>query len=443
VYTEANKSSKHFLGRSTIVVGLLALLSGPTLADGSGGFPLTPFSRVAIIDPDGADPIQLAKDVATEIATYVATVDDADPPDVTSNWVLAGVEGTTASPEQIEEAILRVPTPIPGKKVNILEMCNKTFASKALGVLPVVDGDDSTKIVNGYIHATALPCEVAVYAGDDGLVHIEMLNPEAIFSLFFTDVLFGTQMEDPTFAEAIQELPAQVNSEIRIVIGRALGDAGISYTPSSESLGPVYSSVQDVGQAVADSPYQSPYVHFVYEKADGSDFSNADVKAIADAIIRTVSVDGAHERSLDAQLYTRDWRAARSAPLAVPGNNLVIETCSPTNATMAMDLGLEYATALPCELAVKSLDWDGVAGNEILMITYLDPHFMFNALFNDAFDALTDAELADFSMLPTMVYEDLRTIVKASLQRKDLGFTLRRRGQPEQVFFDMLGVFTP
>ncbi len=78
----------------------------------------------------------------------------------------------------------------------------------------------------------------------------------------------------------------------------------------------------------------------------------------------------------------------------------MIEACSPTNAIAAMGLGMDHATALPCEIAIKAVNWDGVDGNEILMVTYLDPHFMFSALFSDAFDELSDEQLEEFMALP-------------------------------------------
>jgi len=453
---------RHLRGPATLLFALTAAVSTAALGsenghgngngngNGAGGLGLTPFSRVAVIGPY-SDPVAAyddAKAAATAIATYVATVNDTLPPtNFTSNWVLGGFEGDVT----IEQAILRVPTPYlidpdepmsaPNrKKVNIVEMCNPLFAQKALGVLPVVDGDDMTKIVNGYIHAPALPCEVAIYAEEDddgdGLinVNVEMLNPEAIFTLFFTDVLFGDQMDDPDFAAAIQELPAVVNDEIRTIIQLALDAGDFQYTPDETPLGPEYDGLGQVAQAVEDTPYQSPYVHFVYEKRDGSDFSGADTAEIAATIIDTLSLDGVHHPSLDARLNVDDWRSARPAALPVPGN-LVIEACSPTNAIAAMGLGMDHATALPCEIAIKALDWDGVGGNETLMVTYLDPHFMFSALFSDAFDSLTDEELDEFMSLPPQVLEDLQTIVEQAFRPNNLPIKLTR---PEQVFFDML-----
>jgi uncharacterized protein (DUF302 family) len=434
---------------TSLLLLFTAILSGTVHsgAVGGGALDLTPFTRVAVIGPT-SDPVEAydqAREVATAIATYVATVNDTLPPtEFDANWILGGLEGE-ATPEAIEEAILRIPTPFKidpstdmspsnRKKVNVVEMCNPLFARKALGILPIVD---NTRIINGYIHAPALPCEVAVYAAEDGNVYVEMLNPEAIFTLFFTDVLFGEQMSDPAFAAEIQALPAQVNGEIRTIIYLALDGAGVAYAPASEPLGPLYKSLEQVAQVVAGTPYQSPYVHFAYQKSNGSDFTGEEVTFIVDKIIETLSLDGVHPRSLDARLNMDDWRSARPDPLPVPGN-LVIEACSPTNAIAAMGLGMHHATALPCEIAVKAVSHDGSDGNETLLITYLDPHFMFGALFSDAFGDLTEQELQALMALPPMVLEDLQTVVKDALKRNSLKEMRIKLKQPDQLFFEML-----
>jgi uncharacterized protein (DUF302 family) len=430
-------------------LAITAFLSGPALGNqvGGGALELTPFTRVAVIGPI-SDPVEAnnkAKAVATAIATYVATVDDTLPPtEFPANWILGGFEGEVT----IEEAILRVPTPYKidptqdmsaqnRKKVNIVEMCNPLFARKALGVLPIVEDDPTSKVINGYIHAPALPCEVAIYAAEDEFIYVEMLNPEAIFTLFFTDVLFGEQMDDPLFAAEIQALPTQVNTEIRTIIYYALDSEAIAYVAADEPLGPLYQSLQQVAQVVAETPYQSPFVHFAYQKSDGDDFTGPEVEFIADKIIETFSLDGIHPVSLDARLNMDDWRSARPHPLPVPGN-LVIEACSPTNAIAAMGLGMHHATALPCEIAVKAVSYDGVDGNETLLISYLDPHLMFSALFSDAFGDLKDEELAELMALPPMVLEDLQPVVKDALKRNSLKEMRIKLKQPEQLFFDML-----
>ena len=430
---------------ASVALMLTAMFGGTALA--SEDLDLTPFTRVAAIGSI-SDPVEandVAKAAASAIATYVATVDDTQPPtEFDENWVLGGYEGEVT----IEEAILRVPTPYKidptedmsasnRKKVNIVEMCNPLFAKKALGVLPIVDDDPDSKVINGYIHAPALPCEVAIYASEDGYVYVEMLNPEAIFTLFFTDVLFGEQMNEPDFAAEIQALPAQVNDEIKTIIYAALDAAEVDYVPASEPLGPLYQSLQQVAQVVAETPYKSPFVHFAYQKSDGSDFTADEVEFIVDKIIEKLSLDGIHHRSLDARLNMDDWKSARPIPLPVPGN-LVIEACSPTNAITAMGLGMDHATALPCEIAVKAVSNDGITGNETLLITYLDPHFMFSALFSDAFGDLTEEEMDAFMALPPLVLEDLQTIVRDALKRNNLKQMRIKLNQPEQLFFDML-----
>jgi len=86
-------------------------------------------------------------------------------------------------------------------------------------------------------------------------------------------------------------------------------------------------------------------------------------------------------------------------------------------------------------VSTKGLNLDGVVGNKTLMITYLDPHFMFSALFSDAFKALTEEELSDLLALPPLVLEDLQTIVGYALRPEALGYPLT---PAEQVFYDML-----
>ena len=456
----------HLRVLACLVFGLAVVFSGGALAGkghgGGGSLNLTPFARVAeigpIVDPYAAD--TLAKAAATVIATYVATVDDRLPPtEYPANWILGGLEGEVTA-EKVEAAILRVPTPFPVdptdpasplKKVNIVEMCNPLFAQKALGLLPVVTDDDSTKIIDGYIHAPALPCEVAIYVDEQGYVNVEMLNPEAIFTLFFTDVLFGEQMEDEDFAAAIQELPVQVNEEIRTILLLALEgleDVDVVAIEPPLPLGPVYRNLKQVAEVVEETPYASPYVHFAYRlkgKVDDDDdsddekgaasraFASTDAKVVAEAIIATLRLPPDERSELNAELNFADWTSPRAAPLPVPGNQ-VVEACSPTNAKAAMALGMYHATALPCEIAVTVVDLVGGPETETLLISYLDPHFMFGALFNDAFDDLTDEELAELMTLPPRVLEDLQTVVAYAIAN-ELEMNLTR---PRQIFYDML-----
>jgi hypothetical protein len=62
---------------------------------------------------------------------------------------------------------------------------------------------------------------------------------------------------------------------------------------------------------------------------------------------------------------------------------------------------------LAFEIAGKAVSYDGFDRSETLLTTYLDPHFMFSALFSDAFGDLTDEQFEQFMALPPMVLEDL------------------------------------
>jgi hypothetical protein len=427
---------------------IATILGGNAYADKKYGpkIDLTPFTNVAtihaVMGPNGIDHEEsdlLAKKVANIIATYVAETDTEEVLGTDSNWVLGGLEGPPTE-AAIAEAILHIPTPfvidpdLPmsagnRKKVNVIEMCNKIFAKKALGLLPVVDGRADTKIVNGIIHAPALPCETAVYF-DGKKVRIDTLNPVAIFTLFFTDVLFGEQMQDPEFAQEIQELPAKVNDEILRIIYAALDGAEIKFAEKQKPIGPKYKWLDEVAEEVANTPYNSPFVHFTYEKV-GDKIDPAYVKHVAEMIIVAASTDGDHTASpgLDTDLNEDDWRSARPGPLPIPGNQ-VVEMCSPTNAIKAMSTGMHHATALPCEVSVTAIE-----GGSKLLISYLDPHFMFNALFKDAFRHMSDEELAEFAALPPLVLEDLQTIVGYAITHAPLAGELIN---PEQVSYDML-----
>jgi hypothetical protein len=141
-----------------------------------------------------------------------------------------------------------------------------------------------------------------------------MLNPEAVFTLFFTDVLFGEQMKDPDFAAAIRELPVPVGGKIRSVIELTLKSNKIKPARPATRLGPKYNKLSQMAQVVPDKPCQSPYVHFAYTKAAGCDFSATEVSSIATMIFTTLSLNGVHDPALDDQLNMTDRRSTRPAP---------------------------------------------------------------------------------------------------------------------------------
>lgn len=345
---------------------------------------------------------------------------------------------TTCSDEEISHAILQIPSPDPidpndpayqadgtvtkanTKKASVLDFCNETYAKMALGVAPII-GDK--KIVNGYSHAPALPCEVSIW-NDDKHIYVDMLDPNAIFSMFFTDVLFSADMQDPEFAEAITDLPPQVKSEIRAIILHAMNEFDSKTKVMDKQLGPKYKSMQEVVDVVAGSPYESPYKHVGYTKADGTAFSSAESSGVTQSIINTMSIHGNPDagthptvidgdgNTLDSILSTKSsWRSARPTPLTLPGYNHIIEACSPKYAKMAMSTGLHHVNALPCEIAVQIIDSDGNGSKETLVISYLDPAFMLGALFAD----ISDEDKATFAAIPGAIMDDLQKVVAAAL----------------------------
>jgi len=355
------------------------------------------------------------------------------------NWILGGYEGTPTLPTDVAGAILGIPKPAPfGQKVNVLDLCNKTYASMALGVKPIIGGDtsdttDDKFVVNGYSHATALPCEVAIHYDDEN-IYVDMLDPSAIFKLFFSDVIFSDEMKDDAFAAAIQAMPPQVKEELKAIIYSALGaftmlengGAGISLDTMDEGMGPAYESIGDIIRTVHQSPQQSPYKHVAYTRNDGV-FVDDDAEKVAQAIIEAMSIHGetgsdparpkagTHPWDVDSILSAdSQWRSARHSPLGLPGKpekNWVIEACSPTYAKKAMGTGVHHATALPCEIAVQRVDRDGDGSTESLVVSYLDPSFMFGAMFSD----MTDEEKAALGDIPGYIINDLQFIVKHAL----------------------------
>lgn len=249
-----------------------------------------------------------------------------------------------------------------------------------------------------------------------------MLDPSAIFTLFFSDVLFSEEMQDRDFADALNAMPPQVKDEIKAIIYAALTEFDPELKVLDKKIGPVYDSIDDIIEVVASSDQQSPYKHMSYTKVDGGVFTEAESKGIAQTIIDTLSKEaegstpGVHPTVIDEETgATLDsilspkssWRSARIAPISIPGKNHIIEACSPKYAKMAMSTGLSHVNALPCEITVKIID-----GGNKLVISYLDPDFMLKSMFAD----ISDEEKAQFGAIPGLIMEDLQNIVKAALE---------------------------
>jgi len=432
-------------------LGLALTLGMPAAMAGNGNddfATVTPFNRVARLpvvrgqygEVDHVATYAKVQAAAQALANYVARYKDEDVLGTNVikgvDWVLGGTSGTcrstrTCTDTEISTAVIEIPSPYPinpndatylatgtvtaanTKKASVLDFCNEKYAKQALGVAPIVG---TKKVVNGYSHTPALPCEVSIW-NDDEHIYVDMLDPSAIFSLFFTDVLFSADMSDPAFAEAITDLPPQVKSEIRAIVLHAMNEFDAKTKTVDKALGPKYLNMDQVIDVVATSPYQSPYMHVGYTKVGGGAFTSLESAAVAQTIINTMSINGTptagtHSAALDSILSPgSSWRSARPAAVTLPGNNHVIEACSPKYAKLAMGTGLHHVTALPCEITVQIIDQDGNGSLETLAISYLDPHFMLNALFAD----ITEEEKIAFAPVPGAIMGDLQKIVAEAL----------------------------
>lgn len=444
-FSQLQKSSV-FGAAFAVVFGMSGCTSDnpPAEAFNPFGETFTPFERIATLDvaknADGsvnyADTYAKAQAVADAIHLYIETEDDAAVSGFPANWI---VGGSDENPATLSDAILQIPsveTIDPADagsgtyKVKVMDICNSYYAKKALGATEVVAGDAASKVANGFIHAPTLPCEVTVYNDGDN-IYVDMLNPDAIFSLFFSDVVFGAQMDDAAFAEEISKLPGAVKDELKAIVYLALDGAGLTYTALSEKLGPEYTQFE-ILSVVDNAPYDSPYLHYAYMKSDGAEFTSAQVKEVASTIIATMADDagnqnGTHDPVLDSLLSEgSSWRSGRDLPLGLPGigkddgaagyKNFVIEACSPKYAKEALATGRHHAPALPCEITVTVIEsTPGSSKYDTLVISFLEPGFMFNVLFKDAFGDMTATELASYEQLPVAVLEDLQQIVNYSV----------------------------
>jgi hypothetical protein len=70
-------------------------------------------------------------------------------------------------------------------------------------------------------------------------------------------------------------------------------------------------------------------------------------------------------------------------------------------------------------------------GKEILVVSYLDPHFMLGALFAD----ISEEEKLAFAEIPGIIMEDLEEIVEAALDDANSDYDLNRG---VDIHYDML-----
>ncbi len=422
------KMNTKLLGSAALSALLLAGFAGcgseddTVVAAPSTSTTVSPYERMAVISGTWAD----VPAIADKIAQYTTLVNEKTDLGWKADWVIAGAN---LAKSEIYETTDLLPIPGMGSAVTgtsrVVEFCNGYYAGMAMAT--------------GRQHGPALPCEVSVHS-DGTNVYIDMLNADAIFSIFFTDI------SDPD--GTLKQVASDVKSELRTIVLAALEDStvvaasnadlntsiiatpatletAVAYTESTEALGPKFSA-SDISDRIA---FQSPYI--VYKYSDGSAFTGTDAANLAQDIIDTLQ-DGSVDAAANGGYLTAEdtpgleglsagslWRSGRPEPLPIPGIQ-VVEACSPKYAKKATALGNEYITALPCEVAVYVDETDDT--NQTLAISFLNPNFMFGTMFEGAVSTayingdINQTQVVEYSTLAEVVFGDLRMIVDHAVQ---------------------------
>ncbi len=394
---------------------------------------ISPYQRVAVIPGTWDD----VPGIADKIAQFVTLTDeDADLGFESGGWLIGGAKTSLNGGGETYEFKDLLPIPAMGvaadttavKKSRVIEFCNGKYATMAMKT--------------GLRHGPALPCEVSVHSDGEN-IFIDMLDADAIFSIFFHDI------SDPD--GTLEVVASNVKSELRTMVLAALNDATVvaanatadgtnittdpllttvvTYDESTEALGPKFSAT-DISDSVS---YRDPYIVYRYTSPD-TVFTQADAKNLAKDIITALGddVDFANTTpGLEGLSAGSKWRSGREAPLGIPGV-FIAEACSPKYASKATTLGNEYITALPCEISVyvddTAADYSTTDGiittgtGSIISISFLNPNFMFGTMFEGAVpNALENGTIdktgaIEYSTLADVVFSDLRMIVDRAIQ---------------------------
>lgn len=385
------KSVTQILGSLSLGGMLLVGLSGcgedssSTNSSSSSTATISPYQRVAVLSGTWSD----VPTIADKIASYVVNTDESTALGYPTNWVVAGAN--PASGETYETTDL-LPIPAIGGTSRVIELCNGSYATQATNT--------------GRFHGSALPCEVSVHS-DGTNVYVDMLDADAIFSVFFSDL-------NTTQKSALQSVASQVKKEIRGMVLASL--ASDTHTVSEKAMGPAWSSAD-----LDKLSYRSPYTVYSYKlSSDAAFVKGTDDKAIAAEIIAALGNSTSTAENRVPGLSSGSlWRSGRPLPLAIP-NVFVVEACSPKYASMATKLGNEYITALPCEITVYVDETDTTG--KTLNISFLNPNFMFGTMFEGAVEkaleagTLTKDEAIEYSTLADKVFADLRMVVDHAIQ---------------------------
>ncbi len=385
------------LGKKTLLSAMALLALTACGDDETTETTITPYKRVAVIPGTKAD----IEKIALKISDYVVHNDESKTLNYPSNWVIAGANPHANETYDGNEDFIPIPidTGSGVYKSRVIEFCNGAYAKQAINT--------------GQQHGSALPCEVGVHS-DGKNVYVDMLDADAIFSIFFPGV------EDPD--GKLKGMAEAVQGEIRGMIKAALeNEAG--FKESTLALGPKFTQSD-----IAKIKDEDIYLVTKYTSKTGATFSTADAKKLAKSIITKLGTDDSNADTLVTGLSVNSkWRSARPDPIAIPGV-FVTEACSPTYAKMATRLGAEYLTALPCEITAYLDRTDDT--NKTLSISILSPQFMFENMFKGAVENavkdtnLSQTDAAKYQTLAGIVLADLNKIVDAAVA--DSGLDLKK-----------------
>ena len=356
---------------------------------------LRAYQRVAII-PGTTEDIE---NIAVTISDYVVYTNEVKKLSFPSNWTIAGANPKDGETYDRDDDLIPIPVDT-GESVyrsRVIEFCNTYYAKKALAL--------------SQHYASALPCEVSVHS-DGKNVYVDMLDSKAIFTLFFPN---------NKNQESLKAMGATINTEIKTMILSALFEERLS--KSTEQLGPQFT--QSELDSIQD---ENIYQVSKYQSTIGNTFIDLEAKRLAKTIIINLGNKVATADTNVPNLSKgSSWRSARPAPISI-ANTYVTEACSPTYAQMVTKLGVEYITALPCEVAVYLDDTD--SSGKTIGVSILNPHFIFETMFKGAVakalkdKKITKEEAKEYGSLATTVLNDLNKIVDASIL--DSGLSLKK-----------------
>jgi len=429
-----------------ITASLVGVEDDDKISFGDGS--ISPFERIAVLDvvrdANGTIDYQAtnkkASSIATQIALSVATIDEPQEDSDTfksSDWVVIdkkkeGEENLTA--EDMKSHIIHIPTSktwnphrpystTNTNKVHLVELSNSNYASQAIGY-KIIGGEDGAKIPNGKYHSTALPCEVTVYS-DNRAIYVDMLNPEAIFTLFFSNLFSNDVMKNEKFKTALMELPTQVKKEVIALIYNSLDSQKETYTKTEIKMGAIFSSLS---KATTISTKEAPYTHYNY-KGD-KEYTSTDAKRVAVEIMNAMTISGDSNAgvqeepllsTLPSMAQTKSvqpkWRSAREEPFKISEGVWIVEACSPVYAKKVLSTGEYHAPALPYEIAVNV----NPDNNRSINISILNPDFVFNALFFDSMKDMSSSQIAEFQVMIDNINGDLSMIIDYAIEHKLTG----------------------